>query len=139
MIKISMKGVKSTISKLFKISSKVDKKTERLLLAMAYDIDGDAKIELTDRGAVDTGRLRASIHVETPKTSSSVYSDKEGGSFNGKLSVNATKNTLLIGTNVEYAPFIHEGFKSYNGVFFMNRAMERNKAKYKKKFKDILK
>lgn len=60
---------------------------------------------------VDLGRLRASIAwaVEGPRQHTEGY---DGGSVT--YAVNAPEGTALIGTNVEYAPFVHEGTGKYH-------------------------
>lgn len=138
-VKASVKGVKEAKKNVSVLGEKVEQNLRELLLAMAFDIDGDAKQNLTDAGAVDTGRLRASIHVEKPQSSRKTYTDKLGNSYDGKLSINPKKNELLIGTNVEYAPYIHDGFRSYKGVFFLARAANVNHAKYKHEYKFLMK
>lgn len=62
---------------------------------------------------VDTGRLRNSIHTEfvngfggyTPKPTT--YTDDAGNSFNGKLSASLDNDSVVVGTNLEYAQKIN--------------------------------
>ena len=66
--------------------------------------------DFTGRDIVDSGRLRASISFVTP--------DRESGFINGKaegsettdiISGQGQKNTVIIGSNVEYASYVNNG------------------------------
>lgn len=59
---------------------------------------------------VDTGRLRSSIHTQHSDYKSHSYSDKKGNRFDGELSTSPDRYTVFVGTNVEYAPVIENGF-----------------------------
>lgn len=53
---------------------------------------------------VDTGRLRASIHMESSKVNPTFqYNDNEGRSFDGSLDVTPKGLEVYVGTNVDYA------------------------------------
>lgn len=62
---------------------------------------------------VDTGRLRNSIHTEfvngfgglIPKPTN--YKDDAGNSFDGKLSASLDNDSVVVGTNLEYAQKIN--------------------------------
>ena len=61
----------------------------RALEAVGIQAEGDVKDEITDLGAVDTGRLRSSITHQV-----------DGDS-------------VEVGTNVDYAVYVHEGTGKY--------------------------
>ena len=61
----------------------------RALEAVGIQAEGDVKDEITDLGAVDTGRLRGSIAHQV-----------DGDS-------------VEVGTNVDYAVYVHEGTGKY--------------------------
>lgn len=61
----------------------------RALEAVGIQAEGDVKDEITDLGAVDTGRLRSSIAHQV-----------DGDS-------------VEVGTNVDYAIYVHEGTGKY--------------------------
>lgn len=61
----------------------------RALEAVGIQAEGDVKDEITDVGAVDTGRLRSSITHQV-----------DGDS-------------VEVGTNVDYAVYVHEGTGKY--------------------------
>lgn len=62
---------------------------------------------------VDTGRLRNSIHTEFiagfggQNPAPTTYKDDSGNSFNGKLSAGLDNNSVVVGTNLEYAQKIN--------------------------------
>lgn len=61
------------------------------VLATAFDIQADAILNLTDSGAVDTGRLRSSVQIETE----------------------ADGLTAFVGTDLAYGGFIELGTKPH--------------------------
>lgn len=68
----------------------------------------DTAIEATskaveDEKAVDTGRLRSSIHFETPTTRAHRYKDNKGRSYDGSFAFKPREFEVYFGTNVEYA------------------------------------
>lgn len=82
---------------------------ERLRIALeevGREAEGNAKQYCT---AVDTGRLRNSITFATSEKHGSFdYKDKYGSTFSDS-SKQPEKNSVYIGTNVEYAPYIELG------------------------------
>ena len=99
-------GQKATIKSIKYLAGAIKVKANKELLAIGLDIETDAKEKITEDHHVDTGRLRASLHTENPKTSTNQYSDGTGRSFKGKLSETPKDNQVFIGTNVKYAQFI---------------------------------
>ena len=73
------------------------------------------KSKVTPLVPVDTGRLRQSMHFRS------------------------RTNDVVVGTNVKYAPYINNGFKSYKGKKYMEKSTIENKARYKEIFEKILK
>lgn len=61
----------------------------RALEAVGIQAEGDVKDEITDLGAVDTGRLR------------------------GRISHQVDGDSVEVGTNVDYAVYVHEGTGKY--------------------------
>lgn len=59
-------------------------------------IEREAKVNLTESGGVDTGRLRASIG--------------HGADGVWKVEQSASQVVVYVGTNVEYAPYVEYGF-----------------------------
>jgi phage gpG-like protein len=102
------------IEKLMKL---VPEETRNLILEVAFvDIETFAKDKANI--PVDTGRLRASIHTKfqrKPKTSTLPLPSTQtrynymadGKSFDGSLDEPIDINTIVVGTNVEYAKKIN--------------------------------
>ena len=81
------------------------RKAETALEAVGIHLEGEAKDELENSPRrVDTGRLKNSI--------SHAYSSSEVAEY--------------IGTNVEYAPYVHEGTIKMAPNRFLKNAIERN-------------
>ena len=80
--------------------------------AVGIKAEGYAKLELENPPRrIDTGRLRNSITHTTE--------NKPG------------EHTAYIGTNTEYAPYVHEGTVRMAPNRFLKNAIDRNKAEYK--------
>ena len=95
--------------------------------------------EATATGVVDTGRLRASLSYITPDTASGRNMSEPKPGKDGKppysspsdaLGGNAPDNTLIVGTNVEYAPYVHEGTSRMDGRPFISDAVMNYKDDY---------
>lgn len=120
------------------------------LEAIGIHIEGEAKEELENSPRrVDTGLLRNSItHAmdgEAPATTT-YHADKENA--NGSVSIGSYSGTapkesgkgrsVYIGTNVEYALYVHEGTVNMAANRFLKNAVERNIDQIKKYVKDAL-
>lgn len=117
-----MKGMEKEVKEM-------ERKSEDALIALAFDIDRDAKKGVN----VVTGRLINSIHVEHSRMQGYSYSDREGNTFDGSFSEKAGRGEVFVGTNVEYAPQ-HERKTS-----FLTWAYNANVDKLEQKFKKHLK
>lgn len=124
----------------------VDKALEAALEAIGIHLEGEAKEELENSPhRVDTGLLRNSITyaLDGEAPAISAYSGDKPSKYTGKMpqsgsySGNAPKEggkgrSVMIGTNVEYAIFVHEGHSLPNGKTvapnrFLKNAYERNR------------
>ena len=82
----------------------------RALEAIGIQAEGYAKLELeNDPRRIDTGNLRNSI----------------------SHSVQTSEDAVVIGTNVEYAPYVHDGTMKMAANRFLKNAVEKNAAEYK--------
>jgi len=80
-------------------------------------LENQAKRELeNDPRRIDTGRLRNSITHTTDNKEPAVY----------------------VGTNVEYAPYVHEGTRRMSPNRFLKNAFERNADQLKRKLEETL-
>lgn len=112
----------------------------RALYAIGVSAQGDvvkymSKPDFTGRDIVDTGRLRGSISFVTPDVESGVYDNNADSS--DALSGKGLENTVIIGTNVEYADEVNNGSKKQKGRKFMENGIEPNWGKYQDLAKDI--
>jgi HK97 gp10 family phage protein len=87
-----------------------DEAVNRALEAIGIQAEGNAKLELENTPRrIDTGNLRNSI----------------------SYSVQSNEEAVYIGTNVEYAPYVHDGTIKMAANRFLKNAAERNAAEYK--------
>lgn len=95
-------------SSIFKTAK--DEAVARALEAIGIQAEGNAKLELENTPRrIDTGNLRNSI----------------------SYSVQSNEEAVYIGTNVEYAPYVHDGTMKMAANRFLKNAAERNSAEYK--------
>lgn len=129
---------------------------ERALEAVGIQAEGHAKVELSNSPKrIDTGLLRNSItHAVSGKpaaisqytgkdthTAESASAVKRGlvgkpapppheGSYSGQAPDDAQK-AVYIGTNVEYATYVHDGTKKMKPNRFIKNAVTKYKDEYK--------
>lgn len=95
----------------------VDTALSTALEAIGIHIEGEAKEELENTPRrIDTGNLRNSITHEVDDGEKAVY----------------------IGTDVEYAIYVHEGTVNMEANRFLKNAVERNQDQIEKYIKDAL-
>jgi len=100
-VKTQIIGLEKLDGNLNRLSKRVPDEVRKLMLEVAMvDIESYAKINPIP---VDTGRLRASINTKYSSNQQFIYSDGAGNSYNGTLGENIDINSILVGTNVEYA------------------------------------
>ena len=78
---------------------------------------------------VDTGRLRSSITYATSTEHSSGSSPSETGDY--ALLATPDENSVYIGTNVEYAPYIEQGTSKHPAYPFIQPAIQNHIKEYK--------
>lgn len=126
------------------VLGELEKATERALYAIGvkavegsvdaisgkYDVDP----------AVDTGRLRASISFITPteKGGSGMMKPKNAEAGD-ELSGKAEKNTVVVGSNVEYAERVHNGDSKMAGRPFITEGINKTKDKMQEQAEKIFK
>lgn len=98
--------------------------------------------------AVDTGRLRASISFVTPKQQSGQVTAqtpkagqtidknplKQGDLLDGK----APQDSVQVGTNIEYAQFVHNGTAHMSGRPFLKDGIENQREAIQEGVKGVL-
>ena len=118
----------------------LDDAVERALEACGMQAEGHAKVEISNKPKrVDTGLLRNSItHAVSGKPAAigSYSADKpkkgkeNSGSYSGQAPDEKNK-AVWIGTNVEYAPYVHDGTSKMAANRFLKNAVVKNKDEYK--------
>jgi HK97 gp10 family phage protein len=123
-----------------KITAEAGKAVNKALFAIGTKAVGDtvkymSKRDFTGRDIVDSGRLRGSMSFITPEKTSGANGGeaKQSDSLSGK----AEPNTVIIGTNVEYANYVNNGTKKQPARKFMEHGIEPNIDKYKEIAKKI--
>jgi phage gpG-like protein len=104
-IRVTLKGkeeLKAAFDR-FKRETRDEIKREMIATALT-DIETPAKMSLTVKKHVITGRLRASLHTAYKGKESFNYTDDKGQSFNGTITEESIgENDVIVGTNVVYA------------------------------------
>lgn len=91
--------------------------------------------------AVDTGRLRASISAITysgEKINNS-FTPPENAKTGDKLSGSADKNSVITGSNVEYAEKVHNGDSKMKSRPFLREGIDRTKDDMQRQVEKIFK
>jgi len=117
MMSIHLTGIQNAINNM-----KLDPDDFRQALTESgLKMEGDAKQMCTDMGAVDTGRLRASL-----STAMDGESPKGGDKVDPPTKDPSALAVLRIGSSVEYAPYIIFGTKKMIGRDFLTPAVLNN-------------
>lgn len=121
----------------------LEKKVDKALEMIGLQAEGDAKLELENAPRrVDTGRLRNSITYAHRNRSgfTNQYSDDDGTPYSDDVGqVDQEDKSVYIGTNVEYAPEIHEGRPGLDPNRFLKNAVQKNESTFKRMIEDVLK
>ena len=96
-----------------------------------YDIDP----------AVDTGRLRASISFVTAsgEKGDSGAMSPPNAQVGDRLSGKADKNSVIVGSNVEYAEKVHNGDSKMEGRPFLREGIDKTKDQMQEQVEKIFK
>ena len=90
--------------------------------------------------AVDTGRLRASISFITPTQKGDSGQPKPANAQSGdELTGTAEQNTVVVGSNVEYAEKVHNGDSKMAGRPFITEGINKTKDKMQEQAEKIFK
>ena len=130
------------------VLNELDDALERALEKIGLIAEGHAKLHLTMSDAVDTGRLRNSISHATHTNAQSIsysWGDStkgrrvKGGSDSTTPHGSPEKNNVVIGTNVEYAPYIELGTSNIAARPYLKPAIASNISKFKQIIEEELK
>lgn len=97
------------------IKAELANRIPAILEALGIEAEGNAVTEITDLGAVDTGRLRGSISHATDESAA------------------------YIGTNVEYGPYVELGTRKMAARPFLRNAITGYTEDYKRIIEEGLK
>ena len=90
--------------------------------------------------AVDTGRLRASISFITPTQKGDSGQPKPANAEAGdELTGTAEQNTVVVGSNVEYAEYVHNGTSRMAGRSFLREGIDKTKDQMQEQAEKIFK
>ena len=128
----------------------VGKALEAALEGVGAHLEGEAKEELSNSPKrIDTGLLRNSItyaldgEPAAMQTYHADNSNKNGSTNIGSYSGTAPKESgdnrsVIVGTNVEYAIYVHEGTSRMAPNRFLKNALDRNQDQIKKYIEDAM-
>jgi len=145
-----------------KLKQILEAESEKILTAIGMHIEGEAKEELSnDPKRIDTGLLRNSItyavsgghtairsyHAEyannrTEKGERYHAGSEEAtsvnfGSYSGQVPEEPNgRKAVYIGSNTEYAPYVHEGTTKMTANHFLKNAAEKNKTQVMRYIKE---
>lgn len=133
------------------VKDAMSRAVEKFLTEAGIHLEGEAKYALEmDPRRIDTGLLRNSITwaldgegpaidsytADKPRTKGG---EIESGEYSGTAPSEPNgKRALYIGTNVEYAPYVHEGTKKMAPNRFLKNAIELNKDQLKQKMQETM-
>jgi hypothetical protein len=125
---IQIRGADRLIRRFQNFKDEIEREVEKELIATAKtELETKAKESLTEKGHVDTGRLRASIYVKSIREQTNSYSDHEGNHFVCNIHGNIGKMKISFGTDVPYAKkierldsFIYNNFNASKPIFKRN-------------------
>lgn len=89
--------------------------------------------------AVDTGRLRASISFITPTAKGESSYPAPNAEIGDKLSGKADEKTVVVGSNVEYAEYVHDGTSRMPPRPFLREGIDKTKDDMKRQVEKIFK
>jgi len=128
-VTVKVEGVEKAISELKKYQVIKRQAIKDILAEVGFKIEGDAKREVR----VDTGRLRASV--------STGISGKLGHSDKDKVDQPSGERgmVVVVGTNVEYAPYQEFGTRKMSGKPYLYPAYHKNEGEALKRISKVMK
>ena len=133
MLEMSMTGIPNTQSKLKNMVQ--PEEVQRVLIRGGFKIEGEAKINCQQSGAVDRGRLMASVSTnwnDSGMTHGRVGEKAKASDGAGRPAKGDAMCVVRVATNVFYAPFVHWGTRNMPPRPFLERAAQSKMASIKK-------
>lgn len=121
---------------------KFDKAVEKALRLVGGQAERLAKEIISEMGAVDTGFLRNSITfaLDGEQANVSEYQDdaeNQQGEYHGEADENSDgTRSVMIGSNVYYAPYIEYGTRKMQARPFLATAVQSGKEQFEQLFRD---
>lgn len=114
-VEIDMRGLEEFERK-FK---RMGKRGEAAMMKAMSDAatEGVTEMKRKENMPVVTGRLRSSIHKETPKTAQYSYKDRKGQLYIGGFQQKPVGLSVALGTNVNYAEDVNKNSPVGRGFF----------------------
>lgn len=134
MINIKITGADKVIHQLEELAKKSGKAVRDASIKGGFRIEADAKKNV----AVDTGRLRASLTTNWTGSGMSRATiidpsrETKGNDAVGQPSGGKTGFTVIVGTNVEYAPYIEYGTSKKGARPYLFPAFNKNQTRITK-------
>lgn len=127
-----------------KVRASMPEVVEKALYAMGtLAVDGAVKSisgqYTKENTAVDTGRLRASISFITENKSGGGKGESEASQPDDKLTGSGEKDFVIVGTNVEYAQYVHNGTSRMPARPFLREGIDQKKEEMQEKVTEIFK
>ena len=91
------------------VKAQMEKNIAKALVAIGLHWQQRATELATDNSVVDTGRFRASLSYITPDKESGLNKPVSESKLEDALSGTAPKDMVIVGSNVEYAPYLESG------------------------------
>jgi len=123
------------------VLSELDKSIERAMFYAGNEVvnsttDYMGQVDFTGRDIVDTGRLRASLSYITPEASGG---GSQAQKVNDTIKGTADNNSVLWGSNVEYAGYVNNGTAKKQARKFIQNGYYNAEGKIKIGIEKILK
>lgn len=126
------------------VIGELEKATERALYAIGVKAVEGSVDAISGRydidPAVDTGRLRASISFITLTQKGDSGQPKPANAQAGdELTGTAEQNTVVVGSNVSYSEFVHNGTSKMAGRPFLREGIDKTKDQMQEQAEKIFK
>lgn len=92
-----------------------------------------------DNLAVDTGRLRASLSFITENEQGTSGQTSPNSQPDDELSGSGEKDYVIVGSNVNYAEYVHNGTSRMPGRPFLREGIDNKKEKMQEKVTELFK
>jgi len=125
---VTIRGIEKVLKNFSQFNDEIKVELQKELVATSLtELETPAKESLTEKGHVDTGRLRSSIYTKYKDNTSKNYSDDEDNGYNCNLNEPVKDLKISCGTDVPYAmkierldSFLVNNFEASKKTFVKN-------------------